>query len=117
MPGKGNIPLSTYLSALERSVQLLGANNSVRTAFVVGLESIESTLEGIERVCRMGVSPILSVFRPIPGTEMENQIIPSNESLYDLYIRAKKICEKYNLELGPSCPYCQNNTLALKRIQ
>lgn len=117
MPGKGNIPLSTYLSALERSVQLLGANNSVRTAFVVGLESIESILEGIESVCRIGVSPILSVFRPIPGTEMENQIIPSNEYLYDLYIRAKMICEKYNLELGPSCAYCQNNTLALKRIQ
>lgn len=116
MPGKGNIPLSTYLSALERAVQLLGANNSVRTAFVVGLENIESTLKGIESVCKIGVSPILSIFRPIPGTEMENQIIPSNEYLYDLYIRAKEICEKYNLELGPSCAYCQNNTLALKRI-
>ena len=117
MPGKGNIPLSSYLSALERAVQLLGANNSVRTAFVVGLENIESTLKGIECVCKIGVSPILSIFRPIPGTEMENQVAPSNEYLYDLYIRAKEICEKYNLELGPSCAYCQNNTLSLKRIQ
>ena len=117
MPGKGLISLSTYFLALERAVELLGANNSVRTAFVVGLESLDSTLQGIESVCKIGVSPILSIFRPIPGTEMENQIVPSNEYLYNLYFQARAICEKYNLELGPSCAYCQNNTLALKSIQ
>lgn len=116
MPGKGKIKIEQYINALSRAVDLLGKKGAVRSAFVVGLESKESLLNGIERLCQMGVAPILSIFRPIPGTEMQNIMVPSNQFLYDIYIAAKCICEKYNLELGPSCAFCQNNTLSLKRI-
>lgn len=112
MPGKGNIPLERYQNALERAVSLLGNKGAVRSAFVVGLESMESLLKGVEFVCQLGVSPILSVFRPIPGTEMENVNPPSNQWLLEAYEKTEKICAKYGLRPGPECVKCQNNTLS-----
>lgn len=115
MPGKGRIPLSRYLDALQYAVQLSGADGQVKTAFVLGLEPLESLLNGVETVCRMGVAPILSVFRPIPNTEMEDVVPPSDTWLYEATIRAEEICRKYGLSLGPTCPACRNNTLTIAK--
>lgn len=112
MPGKGSIPLRRYQKALEKAVLLLGNKGAVRSAFVVGLESMESLLEGVEFVCQLGVAPIFSVFRPIPFTEMESVIPPSNQWLLEAYEKAEKICKQYGLQLGPECAACQNNTLS-----
>ena len=112
MPGKGAIPLERYREALEKAVELLGNKGAVRTAFVLGLEDMDSLLEGVKYVCKLGVAPIFSVFRPIPFTKMENVIPPENEWLLEAYTKAEIICSKYDLKLGPTCPACQNNTLA-----
>ena len=117
MPGKGMIPVEQYYSALKYATEIIGKNGEVRSALVVGLENKDTLMDGIEKLCRLGVAPILSILRPIPGTEMENVIVPENEWLYDVYIEAQRICHKYNLELGPNCAYCQNNTLSLKMIE
>ena len=102
-----------YMEMLQYATQLWGKTGDVRTAFIVGLEPAESLLEGVEEICRIGVAPILSVFRPIPGTDGENLTPPSNELLLDIYQKAESICEKYNLRLGPTCVPCQNNTLSM----
>ena len=115
MPGKGNIPLKRYLDMLQYAVVIWGNTGAVRSSFVVGLEPMDSLLEGITKICELGVAPILSVFRPIPGTVAENLVPLSNEELLDLYYRAKEICDRYGLELGPQCVPCQNNTLSLPR--
>ncbi len=116
MPGKGHIPLEIYKKAMEKAVSLLGKNGAVRSAFVVGLESMESLLQGTEFVCKLGVAPIFSVFRPIPFTEMENIIPPENEWLLEVYNKAEEICANYKLKLGPDCPACQNNTLSFEQL-
>lgn len=113
MPGKGAIPLERYLKMLQYATELWGRDGDVRTAFIVGLESKDSLLEGIEKVCSLGVAPILSVFRPIPGTKGENIAPPTDTELLGIYMKAKKICEKYGLALGPKCVPCQNNTLSM----
>lgn len=112
MPGKGAIPIDRYYDALSAAVECVGKTGNVRCAFIAGLEPMESLLEGIETVCKMGVAPILSVFRPIPGTEMENVIPPDNEWLSELLNKGEAICRKYGLSLGPNCPACRNNTLS-----
>lgn len=112
MPGKGNIPLDRYMTAFAKAVDCTGNNGTVRCAFIVGLEPEESLLKGIEQVCKYGVAPILSVFRPIPGTKLENMIPPSDEWLYSILEKAESICKQYNLTLGPECPACRNNTLS-----
>jgi len=113
MPGKGSIPIERYITSLKKSVELWGNTGNVRTSFVVGLETTASLLRGIEDCCKIGVTPILSAFRPIPGTALENFIPESNEYLYNLIHNAKMIVKKYGLELGPACKECQNNTLTI----
>ena len=113
MPGKGKISLERYFEMLEYAVSLWGNNGKVRTSFIVGLEPIESLLEGIREVCKIGVTPILSVFRPIPFTKGESTVPPTNDELLYVYTTAQEICRKHNLYLGPDCVPCQNNTLSM----
>ena len=76
---------------------------------------MSSLLEGIEKICSIGAAPILSVFRPIPGTIAENVVPLTNSELLALFYKATAICDMYGLELGPQCIPCQNNTLSLPR--
>ncbi len=113
MPGKGAISRDRYIAALDAASKVWGRTGKVRSAFVVGLETDESLLAGIEAVCKAGAAPILSVFRPIPGTPGHYVIPYSNERLLDIYRKAYRICERYHLKPGPSCVPCQNNTLSM----
>ncbi len=112
MPGKGKISLATYMDALTESTKLWGKMGNVRTALIVGLNRTESLLEATEILCRHGIQPMLSVFRPMENTKLYQIVPPSNEKLLDIYRHAQTICKKYGLELGPSCDACKNNMLA-----
>lgn len=112
MPGKGMIPLSMYDLAFKESVHLWG-RNKVRTSFVVGLESRESLLRGVEFVCRIGVSPMLSLFKPIKGTLLSHLLPPSNTDVLRICLEVEDLCNKYGITLGPMCKYCEDNVLKL----
>lgn len=113
MPGKGRISRQEYFTALEEAVKYWGNTGNVRSLMVVGLEKEDSVLQGVRQLCRIGVMPILSVFRPIPGTETEHVVPPSNRFLRDIYQKSTAICQEFSLYLGPRCAACQNNTLSL----
>lgn len=113
MPGKGEIPREHYFAALQKAVEFWGKGGNVRSMIIIGLESEESLLSGIERLCQIGVQPMLSVFRPLEQTPLETLVPLPSKDIYNLYIKIEKICAKYNQSLGPSCIYCQNNTLAI----
>lgn len=111
MPGKGAIPFSTYNQAFRTAVKLWGKTGDVRTIFVVGLEPMSSLLRGINYVAELGVSPILSLFRPVTGTPLQGIQSPSDKEIWEIYQQAKSICSSHNIALGPACPYCQDNCL------
>lgn len=113
MPGKGTIPLKQYIDTLKVSTSLWGKTGNVRSALIVGLNSQKTLLEAIQYLCQLGVQPMLSVFRPMIGTKLENTVSPSNQTLLSIYNKATDICSDYNLELGPTCKECRNNMLAL----
>ncbi len=113
MPGKGAISRQEYFAALSEAVRYWGNTGKVRSLMIIGLESENSLLQGIRELCQIGVMPILSVFRPIPGTETGNIVPPSNQFLEKIYEKATMICEEFSLHLGPECSFCQNNTLSL----
>ena len=113
MPGKGYIPLNSYLDILKASTLLWGTTGNVRTALIVGLNDSQSLLDGIQILCENGIQPMLSVFRPMPNTKMNAFVPLSNIDLLALYNKAQKICERYNLQLGPTCNACKNNMLAI----
>lgn len=111
MPGKGIIPIEQYESALKISSQLFGVQNT-RSMLIIGLESKKSFLNGIEYLCRLGVTPMISPFRPMENTELSDFVPPTISYILDIYSKSKKICEKYQISLGPTCVFCQNNTLS-----
>lgn len=110
MPGKRNYNYQYYYESLKEAVEIFGKGN-VRSAFIVGLESSKSLLNGIEELCKISVIPCLSVYRNMPNTI--SFLTPTNEFLKNIYIEAEKITNKYNLYIGPVCDNCKNNMLAL----
>ena len=112
MPGKGQIPLLDYKSALLYSTKLWGKTGNVRSLLVYGLENDSTFLEGITWLASNGIQPIISPFRPLKGTVYADTVPPSTLKLLQIYEISTQICAKYNLKLGPDCIYCQNNTLS-----
>lgn len=113
MPAKGATPRERYLEAIEAAVKLWGREGQVRSALILGLEPLESTLEGIDQIARRGAMPILSPFRPVPGTPMEDAAPPSADELFVAWKEGQRIAEVHGQVLGPLCKACQNNTVAL----
>ncbi len=112
MPGKGLIPLQQYYQALHYATSLWGKSGNVRSLIIAGLEPHDSIVNGVEKLCSLGVQPIISAFRPLTKTKMAELAAPSSQYLEQLYYELSAICKKYNLELGPDCPACQNNTIS-----
>lgn len=115
MPGKGKISLQTYFEALKNSVNIWGNTGNVRTIFIVGLESKNSLLTGIDNICRLGVSPILSLLKPIDGTPLSHLLPPPDEEILDIVCKTETICKKYGVPMGPTCVCCEDNTLKITR--
>lgn len=113
MPEKGKIPLGRYFETMEYAVRLWTAPGAVRSILIVGLEPLENTLRGVRELCTRGVMPILSPFRPIPGTPLANHPTPTPELLFRSWKQGQKIAEEYGLSMGPTCIACQNNTIAM----
>lgn len=115
MPGKGDIPLERYQNAFEEAVRLWGNHGNVRSLMVLGLEREESFFNGIEWLCKIGVMPIISVFRPMNSIVLKQVLPLSNTTLEQIYRKSLMITTKYNLIPGPDCVACQNNTLSMPR--
>ncbi len=113
MPGKGRLPRQRYIDTLSYATDMLGTTGNVKTAFIIGLEPHESLMAGIRDFTEKKIEIVLSVFRPLPGTPLENLMAPPIRYLYRLYHEAQKISIRNGLRLGPSCVCCQNNTLSL----
>ena len=113
MPGKGSIPLKNYSDVLDFAVELWGSSGSVRSILIVGIEPLDDTIKGVEFLAAKGVLPILSPFRPIPGTPLHNHPPAASELLYEAWDKGQEIAEKYGLTLGPTCIACKNNTISM----
>ena len=113
MPGKARNTAEDYCRALENAVRLWGRSGAVRSAVLLGFDDPEHFAQGIGMLCGMGVAPILSVFRPCPGTPLAGYMLPDERSVLDCFETAERICRRAGLQLGPSCQACQNNTVTL----
>ena len=116
MPGKGQIDIARYMSALSHAVSIWGNTGNVRSLLIYGFDTDEVFLQGIENLCAIGVEPIISVFRPLEGTDFSELNPPPTLEIVAMYESCQKIALKYSLMLGPDCPMCQNNTLSFSRI-
>lgn len=113
MPGKSRHSLRYYEKSLSNAVEIWGSSGEVRSAVILGFDSLADFKNGIRRLCEIGTAPILSVFRPCPDTPMADFFPPSESEIYLYYHEAVRICSRYHIQIGPSCSACQNNTVAL----
>ena len=127
MPGKrGQTGRELYLAALDNAKRTLRTHESVRSMLLIGLEPVENTMKGIRALLNIKVQPMLSIFRPMPGTEYKDYMSPQITDVVNLYHQAAKLCaeqvhrtpeglidDRFVIHLGPSCTCCQNNTVAL----
>ena len=83
----------------------------MRSLLLVGLEPLERTLAGIEFLASLGCDPVLSPFRPAPGTELSDHRPPSADLMLEAWERSSQIVERHDVKLGPRCIPCMHNTV------
>ena len=110
-PQKRGSGLQEFRASIERAVQNTGGSGRVRSLLLIGLEPEEQTLKGVEFLAKLGCDPVLSPFRPAPGTPLASQPGPSYELLESVYLRSLDIVDRYGVKLGPRCIPCMHNTL------
>lgn len=111
MPSKSRLGSQAYLDFIAQGVEVFGGQGKVRSLLLAGLESIDSTLAGIEALAQRGCDPVISPFRPDPATPLKNHPAPTSEFLIELYRRAEDIVSRYGVNLGPRCIPCMHNTI------
>lgn len=114
MPGKASLGRERWTRALSRAVEALGPDRpigAVRSILMVGLEPEEETLQGVEYLAAAGVMPILTPFRPMRGTELEEHPRWTGKQLWHTTQAAAAVAARHGLPLGPTCTPCQANTL------
>lgn len=100
-----------YLDFLAEAAQILGGHR-VRSMLMVGIEPMDSTLEGVRAILERGCVPVLSPFKPDPVTPMADARPPAWEETLELYLRAQEFADDLRGSLGPTCPPCTHNTLS-----
>lgn len=105
-PEKAKIGQERYLKFLSLAVKIFGRNH-VRSLLIVGLEPLEETLKGVEKLAAIGCNPVLSPL--FPYGEANN--LPNAKLFIEAREKSEEICKKYNIELGPLCKPCSHNTL------
>ena len=95
-PGRSElIGRARYLDALKYAASIF-PNGTVASHLIVGLEPPGSTIKGIDYLTKMGVVPILPIYRPTPGKALRIEpltteiILPVYKHLYKA-VRDNKI--------------------------
>ena len=83
LPGKDRVPLSAFYYTLRHAVFLWGWEN-VYSNLIPGLEDPRMTREGCGQIASTGARPVISPFRPIAGTGLQDVMPLPAEVLYKL---------------------------------
>nr|WP_157187447.1 radical SAM protein [Nocardia vinacea] len=113
IPGKNDlIGKNRYLSALEHAVEKFGPINT-RSILIAGLEDASYTREAAAFLAGLGVMPIVSPFRSLDGTMLQDSRGFKGDKYVKLWSAIESDLAGTGIPLGPVCVPCQNNTLAI----
>lgn len=91
LPGKDRVPLSAFYYTLRHAVSVFG-KDEVFSNLIAGLERPDTTREGCAQIAATGAHPVISPFRPIAGTDLQDIMPLPAEVLYDLCTSVMKDC-------------------------
>ncbi len=85
-----------YLEALEYAARTF-PSGAVCSHLVLGLEPLHSTREGIKTLTKLGVLPVLTFFRPMPDTALQEKWQITEQDVLPLYGELFKEVHRHNI--------------------
>jgi hypothetical protein len=67
---------------------------------IAGIEPIEATKRGIDRIVNAGAFPTVCIFRPTIGSEMEDVPPPEPEAMREVFAYLHESCRRAALPVG-----------------
>jgi len=112
MPGKAQIKREYYIEAWKKAVEIFGKGN-VGSAIIIGLESLESSFEGIKAMIDVDCLPSIIPFKPSSGAILEKFRNCSPAEVVSATKYATKLLAEKGLSSmnGPGCIGCGACTL------
>jgi sodium-dependent dicarboxylate transporter 2/3/5 len=99
-PGKARtIGQHAFFDAMEHTAGLLGRGR-VSGEIIAGIEPIEATKRGIDRIVSSGAFPTVCIFRPTVGSEMESVPPPDPEAMREVFAYVYESCRRARLPVG-----------------
>ena len=99
-PGKAEtLGQSGFFEAMEYTANKLGRGR-VSGEIIAGLEPVEATKRGIDRIVAAGAFPTVCIFRPTVGSELENAAPPDPEAMKDVFAHLYEACRDAGLPVG-----------------
>jgi sodium-dependent dicarboxylate transporter 2/3/5 len=99
-PGKAQtLGQAGFFEAMEYTSRKLGKGR-VSGEIIAGLESVEATKRGIDRIVAAGAFPTVCIFRPTVGSELENEPPPDPEAMKEVFAHLWEACRRAGLPVG-----------------
>ncbi len=99
-PGKAaTLGQHAFFEAMEYTAKKLGRGR-VSGEIIAGVEPIEATKRGIDRIVNAGAFPTVCIFRPTIGSEMENVPPPDPESMREVFAYLHESVRRAGLPVG-----------------
>jgi hypothetical protein len=99
-PGKAqSVGQHAFFEAMEYTSRKLGRGR-VSGEIIAGVEPIEATKRGIDRIVNAGAFPTVCIFRPTVGSEMENVPPPDPEAMKEVFAHLHQTCRRAGLPVG-----------------
>jgi len=99
-PGKARVHgQQLFFDAMEYCAARM-PRGAVSGEIIAGVEPIERTLEGIDRIAALGAFPTVCVFRPTVGSDMEDWPAPSYGDMRRVMRHVYEACRRHWLPIG-----------------
>jgi sodium-dependent dicarboxylate transporter 2/3/5 len=99
-PGKARtLGQHAFFEAMEYTAKKLGRGR-VAGEIIAGVEPIEATKRGIDRIVNAGAFPTVCIFRPTIGSEMEDVPPPDPEAMREVFAYLHESVRRAGLPVG-----------------
>lgn len=99
-PGKAQtVGQNAFFEAMAYTAKKLGRGR-VSGEIIAGIEPIEATMRGIDRIVDAGAFPTVCIFRPTIGSEMENEPSPDPDAMREVFAYLHESCRRAGLPVG-----------------
>ncbi len=100
LPGKAEVlGRDVFFMAMEYCSRKMGKGR-VSGEIIAGVEPVEDTMRAVEYIARVGAFPLVCIFRPLAGSDMERHPAPDPSEMVQVFRHVYETCRMNNLPVG-----------------